>query len=168
MLVLYASLSVLASVMTALAPVPGLFIFGHVLQGLTTSLMLIAAVRPLVIGWPTSKMPWTAVTMNLCVFGAVALGPVLGGLQAATGGWRLLFWVVAGLAGAALLFAVLTFEDRRGWNDHRAGRRRIPEQASADAGSPGCRSSGRRFCPPPCSERCSARGSCRSSHSRAR
>lgn len=81
MLVLYASLSVLASVMTALAPAPGLVILGHVLQGLTTSLMLIAAVPPLVIGWPTSKMPWTAVTMNLCVFGAVAPGPVPGGLQ---------------------------------------------------------------------------------------
>jgi hypothetical protein len=37
--------------------------------------------------------------------------PVLGGLRAATGGWRLLFWVVARLAGA-LLFAVLTFEDQ--------------------------------------------------------
>jgi MFS family permease len=64
--------------------------------------MLIAAVPPLVVGWPTSRMPWTVVTMNLGVFGAVALGPVLGGLQEATGGWRLLFWVVAGLAGTAL------------------------------------------------------------------
>jgi hypothetical protein len=112
MLVLYASLSVLGSVMTALAPVPGLFVAGHILQGLTTSLMLIAAVPPLVIGWPTSKMPWTAVTMNLCVFGAVALGPVIGGLQAAAGAWRPLFWIVAGLSALALLFVVLTFEDQ--------------------------------------------------------
>lgn len=112
MLVLYAILFVVGSVMAALAFTPGFFIAGHVLQGLTTSLMLIAAVPPLVIGWPTSKMPWTGVTMNLCIFGAVALGPVIGGLQAGDGDWRPLFWIVAGLGGLALLFVLLTFEDQ--------------------------------------------------------
>jgi MFS family permease len=112
MLVLYASLSVIGSVMAAAASTPGLFIAGHILQGLTTSLMLIAAVPPLVIGWPSSRMPWTGITMNLCVFGAVALGPVIGGIQAGASGWRPLFWIVAGLGALALLFTVLTFEDQ--------------------------------------------------------
>lgn len=49
--------------------------------------------------------------MNLCVFGAVALGPTIGGVQAASGGWRPLFWGVAGTGALALLFSVLTFED---------------------------------------------------------
>jgi len=100
MLLLYASLSVIGSVLAALAVTPGLFIAGHILQGLTTSLMLIAAVPPLVIGRPPSKMPWTGATMNLCVFGAVALGPVIGGLRASAGQWRPLFWIVAGVGGA--------------------------------------------------------------------
>jgi|SRR5579884_102971 len=112
MLLLYAALFVVGSILAALAPTPGLFIAGHVVQGLTTSLMLIAAVPPLVVGWPTSRMPWTGFIMNLCIFGAVALGPVVGGLQAEAHAWRPLFWIVAGLGGMALLFAVLTFEDQ--------------------------------------------------------
>ena len=112
MLLLYATLFVIGSVLAALAPTPGLFIAGHVLQGLCTSLMLIAAVPPLVIGWPVSKLRWTAITMNMCIFGAVAVGPVIGGVQAGAGDWRPLFWIVAGMGALALLFAVLTFEDQ--------------------------------------------------------
>jgi MFS family permease len=108
----YATLALIGSLLAATAPTSGLFIAGHVLQGLCTSLMLIAAVPPLVIGWPTRKMPITAVTMNMCIFGAVALGPAIGGLQAAAGDWRPLFWIVAGLSALALLFVVLTFEDQ--------------------------------------------------------
>lgn len=112
MLLLYVCLFIVGSVLAALAPTPGLFIAGHVLQGLTTSLMLIAAVPPLVVGWPTRRMPISGAVMNLCVFGAVALGPVLGGVQAGTGHWRPLFWVVAGIGGLALLFTLLTYEDQ--------------------------------------------------------
>ena len=112
MLFLYACLFVIGSVLTALAFTPGFFIAGHVIQGLTTSLMLIAAVPPLVIGWPPSKMPITGVVMNLCVFGAVAAGPVIGGVQAGAGDWRVLFWIVAGIGALALVFVVLTFEDQ--------------------------------------------------------
>lgn len=112
MLILYASLFVLGSVLAATARTPGLFVAGRVLQGLCTSLMLIAAVPPLVTRWPASKMPWTGATMNMCIFGAVALGPVVGGVQAGAGGWRPLFWAMVGAGVLALLFALLTFEDQ--------------------------------------------------------
>src|SRR5262249_9809453 len=49
--------------------------------------------------------------LNVCIFGAVALGPLVGGIQAQANGWRPLFWVIAGIAAAALLLSVLTFED---------------------------------------------------------
>jgi MFS family permease len=112
MLILYATLFVIGSVLAASAWTPGLFIAGRVTQGLCTSLMLIAAVPPLVTGWPVSKMPRTAGTMNMCIFGAVALGPVIGGVQAGAGAWHTLFWIVAGASFLALLFALLTFEDQ--------------------------------------------------------
>jgi predicted MFS family arabinose efflux permease len=112
MLFIYAILALTGSVFAAAAPSSGLFIAGHVLQGFATSLMLIAAVPPLVIGWPVGKMPITAVVMNMCIFGAVAVGPVIGGVQAGAGDWRPLFWIVAGVSALALVFVVLTFEDQ--------------------------------------------------------
>lgn len=68
------------------------FIVGFVAEALCTSLMLIAAVPPLVTGWPSAKMPWTGAIMNLCVFGAVAAGPSIGSFEDSGHGWRPLFW----------------------------------------------------------------------------
>ncbi len=102
MLVLYAGLLVIGSVLAASAQNAGMYIGGHVLQGLCTSLLLIAAVPPLAIGYPASKLRITAMIMNMCIFGAVALGPTIGGLQANADGWRPLFWIVAAIAATAL------------------------------------------------------------------
>ncbi len=112
MLVLYESIFVVASVLAAAAPNGYVFMAAFVAQGLCTSLMLIAAVPPLVTAWPAKKMPVTAGIMNLCIFGAVAVGPTVGAFQLSGGSWRPLFWVVAGLAALALLFSLLTFDDQ--------------------------------------------------------
>ncbi|MEO9177131.1 MAG: MFS transporter [Gaiellales bacterium] len=111
MLVIYALLLLVGSVLTASAVDAEMFIAGHVLQGLCTSLLLIAAVPPLAIGFPSNKLRDTAVIMNVCIFGAVALGPFIGGLQAQSTAWRPLFWIVAAVSASALVLAVLTFED---------------------------------------------------------
>lgn len=112
MLVLYETLFVVSSVLSASATDSAVFIAAFIVQGLCTSLMLIAAVPPLVVSWPPKKMPVTGAIMNLCIFGAVAVGPTLGALQASAGGsWRPLFWGVAGVAVLALVFSLLTFED---------------------------------------------------------
>src|SRR5689334_17805052 len=111
MMVLYAALLVIGSVLAASAQNAGMFIAGHVLQGLCTSLLLIAAVPPLALGFGLDKFRSTAVIMNVCIFGAVALGPVLGGIQASADAWRPLFWIVAGISLTALVLSVLTFED---------------------------------------------------------
>jgi MFS family permease len=112
MLLLYVTVFLAAAIVTALARSSGVFIAAFIVQGLCTSLMLIAAVPPLVIGWPPPKMPWTGTIMNLCVFGAVAIGPTIGAMQASTHEWRPLFWGVAAVGALALLFALLTFEDQ--------------------------------------------------------
>src|SRR6201995_1934648 len=111
MLALYAALLVLGSVLAAAAPDAGFYIAGHVLQGLCTSLLLIAAVPPLVVAFSISKLRWTAMILNVCIFGAVALGPLVGGIQAQANGWRPLFWIIAGIAAAALMLSLLTFQD---------------------------------------------------------
>ena len=111
MLLGYAVVLVVGSVIAAAAQNAGMFIGGHVLQGLATSMLLIAAAPPLTIGFPKNKLRNTAVIMNMCVFGAVALGPFIGGAQAESQSWRPLFWVIAGIALLALLMAALTFED---------------------------------------------------------
>ena len=111
LLVVYAAIFTLGSVMSATAFTPGLFIAGHVIQGLFTSMMLIGAAPPLVLGWPAKRLPTTAMVMNLGIFGAVAAGPVIGGIQASAGNWRPLFWIVCGIGGLALLLSLLTFED---------------------------------------------------------
>ena len=111
MMVVYASVLFVASVVTAAAADPAMFIVGHVLQGLCTSLLLISAAPPLFLGFPESRLRTTAMIMNMCIFGAVALGPLIGGIQASADNWRPLFWVVAGIAATALLLSLLTFED---------------------------------------------------------
>jgi MFS family permease len=111
MLVVYACLLVIGSVLTAAAQDPAMFIAGRILQGLSTSLLLIAAVPPLVLGYPVAQLRVTAVIMNMCIFGAVALGPTIGGIQASADGWRPLFWIVAGISMTALALSLLTFED---------------------------------------------------------
>jgi MFS family permease len=112
LLLLYAVLFVVGSVLAAWTPAPAAYVAGRIVQGFTTGLMLIAAVPPLVLRWPTSKLPRTAVVMNMGIFGATALGPLIGGVAAGADAWRLLSWVVAGLGAATVLLVLLTFEDQ--------------------------------------------------------
>jgi nucleotide-binding universal stress UspA family protein/MFS family permease len=111
LLLAYGILLVIGSIMAAAATDAGVFIAGHVLQGLCTSLLLIGAAPPLFLGFPAAKLRWTAVIINLCVFGAVAAGPLIGGAQASFHAWRPLFWIMAGIAVVALLLSLLTFQD---------------------------------------------------------
>jgi MFS family permease len=109
--ILYAAFLVIGSVLAAAATGPAMYITGHVLQGLFTSMLLIAAAPPLFLGFPAAKLRWTAVIFNLCIFGAVAAGPLVGGAQASFHAWRPLFWIVAGIAAAGLVMSLLTFQD---------------------------------------------------------
>jgi len=110
-LLVYAVVLLAGSLLTASAQNVTMYIAGQVLAGLCTSLLLIAAVPPLSLGFPASKLKITGMIMNMCIFGAVALGPTIGGLQAEADAWRPLFWIVSGIALLALVLAVLTFED---------------------------------------------------------
>jgi MFS family permease len=111
LLVLYAAVFTVASVVTATASAPAPFFVGRLVQGLTTSLMLITAAPALVLGFPTPRLRSTAMVMNMGIFGAVAIGPVIGGAFAGLGDWRALFWIAAGVGALALAMSFLTFSD---------------------------------------------------------
>ncbi|HEY2075385.1 MAG TPA: MFS transporter [Streptosporangiaceae bacterium] len=111
MLIVYATALLIGSVLAASATHAGMYIAGHVVQGLCTSMLLIAAAPPLFLSFPARKLRYTVVVINLCIFGAVAAGPLVGGVQASFHAWRPLFWIVAGIAAAGLLMALLTFQD---------------------------------------------------------
>lgn len=111
LLVLYAAVFTVASVVTATAAGPGAFFAGRIVQGLTTSLMLITAAPALVLGFPTGRLRSTAMVMNMGIFGAVAIGPVIGGAFAGLDSWRALFWIATGVGALALAMSFLTFED---------------------------------------------------------
>jgi len=111
MMLVYAVLLVVGSVLAASAVNAPMFIVGHIMQGLCTSLLLIAAAPPLFLGYPAPMLRWTTMIMNMCIFGAVAAGPLIGGAQASSHAWRPLFWIATGVAVLALLLALLTFED---------------------------------------------------------
>ncbi|MFN8124091.1 MAG: MFS transporter [Thermoleophilia bacterium] len=111
MLLAYSVVLLAGFVLSAAAQNIAMYITGQVLAGLCTSLLLIAAVPPLSLGFPASKLRVTGMIMNMCIFGAVALGPTIGGLQAEADAWRPLFWIVSAIALSSLVLAVLTFED---------------------------------------------------------
>ncbi len=102
-MLVYVVFLVLACIVTASAQSIRHVHIGRIVQGLCTSLLLIAAVPPLALGYPIAKLKTTAVIMNMCIFGAVAAGPAIGGLQAQADAWRPLFWIVAGIAVVALV-----------------------------------------------------------------
>jgi len=112
LLFVYSLVFVLASVLTAAAASPAEFFAGRIFQGLTTSLMLITAAPALALGWPVMRLRSTAAVMNVGIFGAVALGPLIGGAFAGLESWRTLFWIATGVGVIALAMAVLTFVDQ--------------------------------------------------------
>jgi hypothetical protein len=64
----------------------------------------------LALGFGAEKLKYTAVIMGMCIFGAVAAGPVFGGIQANAHAWRPLLWIAAGVSAFVVVLVVLTYE----------------------------------------------------------
>ncbi|MGZ4551864.1 MAG: MFS transporter, partial [Blastococcus sp.] len=103
----YEAAFVVGSVLAALAPGLGLFFAGRVVQGTATGLMLVAALPPLVTRFGAGRLPLTVTIVNVGLFGATTLGPLVGGPVAAAGAWRGLFWTVAALAAVGFVVAAV-------------------------------------------------------------
>jgi MFS family permease len=112
LLLIYASVFTFATILTAISAGPVPFFIGRILQGLMTSLMLITAAPALVLGYPINRMRTTAMVMNMGIFGAVAVGPVIGGAFVSLHDWRLLFWIAAAVGALAIVMCLVTFSDQ--------------------------------------------------------
>jgi MFS family permease len=95
----YEALFVVGSVLAASAPGTSVFMVGRVLQGAATGFMLISALPPLVTRFGVGRLPVTVAIVNVGLFGASTVGPLIGGVVGASGHWRWVFVVVA-VAGA--------------------------------------------------------------------
>ena len=94
----YEALFVVASLLAAFAPNAPVYLVGHILQGMATGLLLVAALPPLILRFPPRDLPLTVAFVNIGLFGAIALGPFLGNVFADIGQWRWLF-VAAAILG---------------------------------------------------------------------
>jgi MFS family permease len=113
------ALFVLCSVLAAAAWSPGAYAVGRVGQGATTGLLLVIALPPLITQFPVERLASTAIAVNIGLFGAVTVGPLVGGAAASGTHWR---WLMAGSAvagGIALLLAFPTLGHRAPFDTDR-------------------------------------------------
>jgi MFS family permease len=115
---------VAGGLLAALAWGPWSYGAGRVLTGLATGLLLIISVPPLIRRFPASRLALTAVFINIGFFGAVTVGPIIGGLVAALHGWRLFYFILAGLAAAGWVLAIVALPDQE------AANRKLPFDAT--------------------------------------
>ncbi len=106
----YEGIFVLGSVLAATAGHVEVFAAGRVLQGFATGLLLVAALPPLVTAFGVGKLPVTAAVVDIGLFGATTVGPLVGGTAGAHDAWRLVFWLLAAAGACGAVTAVLSVQ----------------------------------------------------------
>lgn len=81
---------------------------GRVLSGFATGMLLVSALPPVVRRFPQSYTPLTAAFINIAFFGAVAGGPLLGGIVAGEHLWRALYGAFAGIGVLTFVAAIFS------------------------------------------------------------
>lgn len=104
------SLFVVASAVAAMAPGTAVLAPALVLQGLAAGAMLISALPPLITRFGAGRVALSAAIVNVGIFGASTLGPIIGGFAAEGEQWRWLFAGATVLAVAGLVVAAVGYE----------------------------------------------------------
>jgi MFS family permease len=109
-------ISVATSLASALAPAYPILLAAHIVHGLVAGMLFVVVLPPLLTNFKSDKLGATASVIVPCLFGAVTLGPLIGGLVAAPGTWRSIFAaeVVVALITMVLARSVLAKRDPQG------------------------------------------------------
>lgn len=103
----YQVVFIAGSLMGAFAPDVPVFVAGHVIQGFSTGLLLIAALPPLLTRFGVGRLRSTITFAVIGLFGATTAGPLIGGFVAQAGLWRWMFAATAAIGLANLILASL-------------------------------------------------------------
>jgi predicted MFS family arabinose efflux permease len=112
LLLAYEALFIAGSIAVAEAPDTTVFTTGRVAEGLATGLMLVAALPPLVTAFGAGKLPVTVAIVDIGLFGATTVGPLVGGDVGAHGSWRLFYWGLAALGAIAFALQAASVQPR--------------------------------------------------------
>lgn len=102
--------------LSAVAHVPPTYAAGRILSGFATGLLLVIALPPVIQKFPASKLPLTVVAINIGFFGAVCIGPLLGGWVDAGHHWRWFYGALGAIGVLNLGLAVLTLPQQPPFN----------------------------------------------------
>jgi MFS family permease len=93
--------------LAAMARSPADYAAGRILSGFATGLLLVIALPPVFQRFPASKLPITIIFVNIGFFGAVCIGPLLGGWVEAGHHWRWFYGVLGAIGAANIIPAFL-------------------------------------------------------------
>lgn len=89
---------------------------GQVLAAFATGQLLVTALPPVIRRFPAARLPTTVVFVNIAFFGAIAAGPLLGGIVHYGHAWRLLFAGFAAIDAIVLVVAFLALPQQEPFN----------------------------------------------------
>lgn len=112
----YQGLFIAGSLMGTFTPNALFLVLGHTIQGLATGLLLVAALPPLVTGFPVARLKTTIPAVVIGLFGAVTAGPLVGGYFARSGNWRVLFAATVAIGLLTLVLALISLAERDALN----------------------------------------------------
>lgn len=92
------------------AAAPGIIVYGagFVLSGFATGMLLVIALPPAIRQFPPERVPLSSAFINVAFFGAIAAGPLLGGLVNETDSWRLYYASLAAVGFVILALVVIS------------------------------------------------------------
>jgi len=110
------ALFVLGCFLSAVAHSTFLYGVGRILSGFATGLLLVAALPPVIQKFPADKLPITVIFVNIGFFGAVCIGPLLGGWVAAGHHWRWFYGALGAIGATNLMLAFISLPDQKPFN----------------------------------------------------